>query len=299
VNGAARLAGSDLARFETELSTLIASADGAGILVGCSGAPPPAEDRLVGSWLPIDVPCLSIVTPAWALAALAAGGRSVAFAGCGERCRSGGAGRIESIVRFARDALELAGVPEPGARVRLLLPDEGQRTVGPDPSGLPPLRPSSPSLPILREPDGTVRALAVLGATRGSIASERAPLGRVSFDHERCTMCGLCASVCPTGAIRFDQGAVSSTLDLARSACIGCDHCSTICPERALAVERGVDLESLRVEPEPLKRSVLARCRRCGDPVAPVAMLDRLRPALDPALLATVEGLCQRCRGRG
>ncbi|HLA92696.1 MAG TPA: hypothetical protein VJO36_04065, partial [Actinomycetota bacterium] len=60
-----------------------------------------------------------------------------------------------------------------------------------------------------------------------------------------------------------------------------------------------VDLEELGRGAEPLKRSPVARCRRCGEPVAPTAMLDRLRPLLDPAVLATTEGLCQRCRGRG
>jgi ferredoxin len=112
-------------------------------------------------------------------------------------------------------------------------------------------------------------------------------------------MCGLCAAVCPTGAIRFDHGAVASSLDLDRSACVGCGHCAAICPEGVLEIERGVELGELGAAPESLKRSPIARCRRCGEPVAPSAMLDRLRPLLDPAVLATTEGLCQRCRGLG
>jgi ferredoxin len=119
----------------------------------------------------------------------------------------------------------------------------------------------------------------------------------VRFDAEGCTMCGLCAAVCPTGAFRFDRGAVAATLDLDRSACVGCGHCAAICPEGVLSVERGVDLDALGRKAEPLKRSILARCLRCGEPVAPKAMLDRLRPMLEPALLTATEQLCQRCRG--
>lgn len=297
VDGAARVPGAGLERFESELAALTASGERAGILVGCQGAPDPAQDRLSGTWLPIRVPCLSVVTPAWALASLAAGAGAVAFAGCGGGCRAGGAERTEAIVAFGREVLDHAGVDDPEARVRLLLPvDRDRSSPGPWPEDLPPL--GTPTWrPHLREPGASARALAALGATRGSVANDRSPLGRVTFESDRCTMCGLCATVCPTGAIRFDQGAVAAALDLERAACIGCEHCSTICPEHALSVERVVDLERLGGVPEPLKRSTLARCRRCGDPVAPTAMLERLRPALDPALLATIEGLCQRCRG--
>jgi hypothetical protein len=66
-----------------------------------------------------------------------------------------------------------------------------------------------------------------------------------------------------------------------------------------LSVERGVDMDRLGLGVEPLKRSPVGRCRRCGEPVAPTAMLERLRPLLDPAVLTTTEGLCQRCRGLG
>jgi ferredoxin len=296
VDGAARVPGADLVRFESELAALTASGERAGIVVGCSGAPDPPGERLAGTWLPVEVPCLSIVTPAWALASLAAGAGAVALAGCGGGCRAGGAERIEAIVDFSREALSQAGVADPEVRVRLLVPEDGDRSSGPEPEDLPPL--GAPSwAPSLREPAASVRALAALGATRGNIANERAPLGRVTFDSSACTMCGLCASVCPTGAIRFDQGVVAAALDLDRSACIGCGHCSRICPERALAIEPVVDLDRLGGVPEPLKRSTLARCRRCGEPVAPTAMLERLRPSLDPSLLATIEGLCQRCRG--
>jgi hypothetical protein len=53
-----------------------------------------------------------------------------------------------------------------------------------------------------------------------------------------------------------------------------------------------------------VKRGVMRRCRRCGKPVAPEAMLGRLEALLDdasPQLLDSIRDLCLDCRqlGRG
>jgi ferredoxin len=298
VDGAARLPGADLERFEAELGRLVREAAGAGLLVRCAGSPPIPEHGLEGDWLPVDVPCLSIVTAAWALGVLAAGARSIAFRGCGDRCRADAPSRVSATVTFVRDALAMAGVGAPEDRVRLLLPEDDMIATGPDPAGLAPLGEVSGAFG-LREPGASEAALAAIGVVGGSVTGDGAPFGRVGFDADGCTMCGLCAGVCPTGAIRFDQGPITATLELDRSACVGCGHCAAICPEGVLSVERGVDLVDLGRGIGSLKRSPVARCRRCGEPVAPTAMLERMRPLLDPAVLATTEGLCQRCRGLG
>ena len=298
VEGAARLPGADLVRFESELGRLASEAGGAGLLVRCAGSPALPEDRLRGTWLPVDVPCLSIVTPAWALGALAAGVRSIALRGCGADCRANAPERARPTVAFVAESLALAGVADPGDRVRLLFPEEDGLPAGPDPAELAPPGDAS-TAGSLREPAASEAALLALGAVAGTVVGDGAPFGRITFETHGCTVCGLCAGVCPTGAIRFDQGPVAATLEIDRSACVGCGHCAAICPEGVLSVERGVDLERLGRGAEPLKRSAVARCRRCGEPVAPTAMLERLRPLLDPAVLATTEGLCQRCRGLG
>jgi len=296
VEGAARLPGADLVRFEAELGRLATSADGAGLLVRCAGSPAVPEDALPGSWLPIEVPCLSIVSPAWALSALAAGVPTVAFRGCGSECGAKASEQVEPAVAFVRQSLAL--LADADDRVRLFLPPDDGRAPGADPGSIGPLGDGSPAIG-LREPGASEAALLALGATSGTVVGGGAPFGLVEFGAEGCTMCGLCAGVCPTAAIRFDKGPVAATLDIDRSECVGCGHCAAICPEGVLRVERGVDLGSLGRGAEPLKRSALARCRRCGEPVAPTAMLDRLRPLLDPAVLASTEGLCQRCRGLG
>jgi len=50
---------------------------------------------------------------------------------------------------------------------------------------------------------------------------------------ERCTRCGVCAEVCPTGATRITgNGYPAFNLDT----CIGCAQCIALCPETALAI---------------------------------------------------------------
>jgi len=50
---------------------------------------------------------------------------------------------------------------------------------------------------------------------------------------ERCTQCGVCSAVCPTGAAQIAEGAYP-TFNL--DTCIGCAQCIALCPETALAI---------------------------------------------------------------
>ena len=54
-----------------------------------------------------------------------------------------------------------------------------------------------------------------------------------SLIEERCTRCGVCADVCPTGAAQI-SGDVLPTYDLER--CIGCAQCIGLCPVMALQI---------------------------------------------------------------
>lgn len=298
VDGAVRLPGADLVGFEAQIDALVASRPGVRLLVACRGAPPVPPERLSGDWVSLEVPCLSIVTPGWALQALQAGAPAVAFRGCGAACGARAPERVEPRVAFARDALEAIGVEHSDDRVMVLFPEDDEETVVGG-RGLEVLAPREGSGgPVqLREPAATA---SVMAGGVGVLRSAGSPLGVVSVRADGCTMCGLCAKVCPTEAFRFDEGPVAATLDLDRDRCVACGHCVAICPEDVIDVERGADLEALGTGLEPVKRSTMARCRRCGEPIASSAMLDRIRAMLpdDPGVMETVEGLCLDCRGR-
>jgi ferredoxin len=298
VDGAVQLPGADLVGFEVQIDALVASEPGAGVLVACRVAPPVPPERLSGDWVPLEVPCLSIVTAGWALQALQGGASAVAFRGCGAACGARAPERVEPRVAFARDALEAIGVEHPADRVMVLFPEDDEKPVVDVSRPEAPPRPERSVDPLrLREPAATASAVA---GGMGVLRSAGSPLGMVSVRVDGCTMCGSCAKVCPTEAFRFDEGPVAATLDLYRDRCVACGHCVAICPEHVIDVERGADLESLGGGSTSVKRSTMARCRRCGEPVASTAMLDRIRAMLpdDPAVMETVEGLCLDCRGR-
>jgi NAD-dependent dihydropyrimidine dehydrogenase PreA subunit len=53
------------------------------------------------------------------------------------------------------------------------------------------------------------------------------------IDFEKCTGCGICVSVCPTGAIEVNQHAVVN-----EETCNGCAACVSECPNEAIIIAR-------------------------------------------------------------
>lgn len=51
---------------------------------------------------------------------------------------------------------------------------------------------------------------------------------------ERCTGCGVCSEVCPTGAVTILDQAIPA---FDASVCIECGHCGAFCPENAFGLE--------------------------------------------------------------
>jgi len=56
----------------------------------------------------------------------------------------------------------------------------------------------------------------------------------VTRNEERCTQCGACVTVCPTGVFKLDQKTMIVTFDSEK--CIGCGLCIPACPTRAMEV---------------------------------------------------------------
>ncbi|MGE5809717.1 MAG: DUF362 domain-containing protein [Nitrospirota bacterium] len=46
---------------------------------------------------------------------------------------------------------------------------------------------------------------------------------------EKCSGCGTCSEICPTEAIRIEDGKAGITMD-----CIACGACPRVCPEGAI-----------------------------------------------------------------
>ncbi len=54
-------------------------------------------------------------------------------------------------------------------------------------------------------------------------------------DEEKCTHCGACVAICPTGALNLDKDTMKVNFDSKK--CIACELCVKACPPRAMAVK--------------------------------------------------------------
>ncbi|MFM8605206.1 MAG: NIL domain-containing protein [Cyanobium sp.] len=68
---------------------------------------------------------------------------------------------------------------------------------------------------------------------RQGLALNPAP-GEIRVDPDLCVDCGLCSSVCPSGALGFDAGALRLAFDAGR--CLVCEQCIPSCPLEAISL---------------------------------------------------------------
>ena len=57
----------------------------------------------------------------------------------------------------------------------------------------------------------------------------------VTRDEERCTHCGACITICPTGAFYMEKDTMKVIFDADK--CIACELCVKACPPRAIKVK--------------------------------------------------------------
>jgi ferredoxin len=101
----------------------------------------------------------------------------------------------------------------------------------------------------------------------------------ITIDTERCTGCGACVEICPTGAIYL----VDAQAMVDRSLCHECDACVSVCPTGAitLVVQEGPGAEAERMpalRPEPTVIQIKTR-------PALVPWRARVLPAVGAALV--------------
>lgn len=80
----------------------------------------------------------------------------------------------------------------------------------------------------------------------------------------QCEARGICASICPTGALRRRSNADRSELIFDATSCIGCGRCATACPEGALRIAPSGGSAS----PTVLESRRIAVCVECEDEFA-------------------------------
>ena len=269
--------------------------------------------RYPSNILPLEIPCLAMASPWLMLRAFHMGAQGLALI-CGEdKCRSGLGGTVwRDNIRFIQAILGCWGIE--AERIRLFeATDSNQLDIGRELSqfgreisglGPTPLRAVDHTLvaieglrlpALIKEMDKMLAR-----STEGAISTGTVPFGKVTLDVTRCTGCGLCAQNCPTDALTIasSDDRVEFQLLFLHGSCVACGACVNVCPEGCLGLERILELDKIGAGALELFHDVIVKCRRCGEPVAPKSMIDRLRSRLQGAGkgLGDQLELCPACK---
>jgi len=175
-------------------------------------------------------------------------------------------------VALARTVLAVAGLPADA--VRMVEPDGLARALADAPPGREAR--SAGALDAARKRGVLTDALARIESTAGFVPTALplgAPLGAISVDRGKCTLCQACANLCPTGAIRYGEQPVPR-LSLVEEACVQCGICEAACPEDAIALAPRITHAETRRNVQLLHEGELARCPQCDAAFISARLLD-------------------------
>jgi heterodisulfide reductase subunit A len=111
-----------------------------------------------------------------------------------------------------------------------------------------------------------------------------------------CTSCGICAKVCPFGAITVDTRAKTPAV-VTVAACSGCGTCAAECPSNAILMHHFTDgqieaqIDAI-LEQDPLQRVLVFACNWCSYAGADFAGVSRFQYPPNARLIRTM------CSGR-
>jgi heterodisulfide reductase subunit A len=113
-------------------------------------------------------------------------------------------------------------------------------------------------------------------------------------EQAECSNCGLCASVCPFQAIRWEKG---EPAELVPALCAGCGTCAAACPTGAIRMRHFTDQQIMAqieamLEENPKDKVVVFACNWCSYAGADMAGISRLQYPPTGHLIRTM------CSGR-
>ena len=128
-----------------------------------------------------------------------------------------------------------------------------------------------------------------------------APFGTVEADHDACTLCMACVSVCPASALQ--AGGDEPRLSFIEMNCVQCGLCERACPESCITrAQRYLFDREARRRPRTLNEDQPFRCVSCGKVFGTTSVVMRMQQRLAghsmfqaPGALARLQ-MCEDCR---
>ncbi|CAN7534735.1 4Fe-4S binding protein [Acidovorax sp. LjRoot129] len=143
------------------------------------------------------------------------------------------------------------------------------------------------------------RGPAELRAEAIALPAIGSPLGSITVNKDRCTLCLSCVSACPASALQDNPQLPQ--LRFIEKNCVQCGLCATTCPEDAIALQPRLLLTPERAQLRVLNEAKPWACVRCSKPFGTVkaieAMLGKLsgHPMFQGDALERLK-MCSDCR---
>ena len=264
------------------------------------------------NWLPVALPRTGMVSATWVWQCLANGAAAVGVADCGGDCCAVTRQHMRDTIDICRTITEQLDWP---ANVVRHIDATNPSSLASDLAE--PVACGRANRPAVRGstwstgPRGAAHVLKEILATCDgpssiAVTSAASPLGVVTIDPHRCTLCGSCTQICPTRALTTTRNDGSTAIQFDPAACSGCGLCIGVCPESrhgAIRVEQTIDTDALNAGTTTLVEDALQYCEICGSPFASTALVRRVAEKLEnrvnPLTLSAVRNRCPACRGVG
>ncbi|MFC1846280.1 hydrogenase iron-sulfur subunit, partial [Chloroflexota bacterium] len=269
------------------------------------------EIRYPSTILPIEVPCLSVVSPLLLLRAFEMGAQGLVLIANEDKCSSESCPSIiDNNVRFVQSILNAMNVES--TRIKLfeitdnnrINVESGLHIFAEEMAGLTPTPFKFNDCISHADDKSGIHALIdrmgkkTVKFDRDTIYTSGVSLGKITIDSVECTVCGLCSLNCPTSAlIGITADNDDYQLLFKYESCIACGVCANVCPEKCIQLHHILELDKLCAQESMLVKTGVEKCRSCGRDIAPAAMIDSLRAKLqDAGCDNDYLDLCPECR---